>query len=163
MFCALRPWSYAVRQLKVAFGAGFTNGYSSPSVRNENRIQRGLCWRSRESCHRRYTTSEGGRGVTQGVIGSTYRLPCIDMPRIDIPRLGSTFRFHISHCHVTYITMCDGPARHVSNCHVTYITICDGPARHVSICHVTHITTCDGNGTPRILFPALITPNTQYL
>jgi hypothetical protein len=24
------------------------------------------------------------------VIGSTYRLPCIDMPRIDMPRLGST-------------------------------------------------------------------------
>jgi hypothetical protein len=33
------------------------------------------------------------------VIGSTYRLPfndmlCIDMPRIDMPRLGYTCRFH---------------------------------------------------------------------
>jgi hypothetical protein len=65
--------------------------------------------------------------------------------RIDIPRLGSTFRFHTSHCHVTYIKMCDAPACHVSNC------------------HVTHITTRDGNDTPRISFPSLITPSTQYL
>jgi hypothetical protein len=35
------------------------------------------------------------------VIGSTYRLPCIDMPRIDNTRFGYTFRFHTFHGHVT--------------------------------------------------------------
>jgi hypothetical protein len=90
------------------------------------------------------------------------------------------FRFHVFHCHVTYITICDAHACHVSNCRVTYITIRDGhatypmamsptaqhmmaPARHVSNGHVTHSTTHDGTGTPRIYFPSLITPSTQYL
>jgi hypothetical protein len=46
------------------------------------------------------------------VIGSTYQIPCIEMPRIDIQRLGSTCCFHISichifHCHVTHITTRD--------------------------------------------------------
>jgi hypothetical protein len=87
---------------------------------------------------------EGAKPVTK-LICSTYRLPCIDFARIDIPHLGSTFRFHTSHCHVTYVTIRGGPARHVSNC------------------HFTHITTRDGSGTPRISFPSLITPSTQYL
>jgi hypothetical protein len=91
----------------------------------------------------------GEEGVIEptqrSVIGSTYQLPCIDMPRIYMPRLECTCRFHIFHFHVTYITICDGPARHVSNC------------------HVTHITIRDGNGTPSIHFPSLITQITQFL
>jgi hypothetical protein len=37
------------------------------------------------------------------------------------------------------------------------------PARLVPKFHVTHIKTHDGTGTPRIHFPSLITPSTQYL
>jgi hypothetical protein len=48
------------------------------------------------------------------VIGSTSRLPCNDMPRIDMPRLGSTCRFHISICHIFHF-------------HVTNIKIRNGP------------------------------------
>jgi hypothetical protein len=35
------------------------------------------------------------------LIGSTYRLPCIDTPRIDMPRFGYTCRFHTFLGHVT--------------------------------------------------------------
>jgi hypothetical protein len=83
--------------------------------------------------------------LTSYLICSTHRLPCIAMPRIDMPRLGSTCRLHIFLYHVTYITISDGPASHVYNC------------------HVTHITTRDGTGTPRIHFPSFMTPSTQYL
>jgi hypothetical protein len=67
------------------------------------------------------------------------------MPLIDMPRLGSTFRFRMFHCYVTYITIRDETACHVSNW------------------HVTTITTRDGTGTLRIHFPSLTTPSTQYI
>jgi hypothetical protein len=64
---------------------------------------------------------------TSRVIGSTYRLPSIDMPDIDMPRLSSTCRFHISICHVFY-------------CQVTHITINDGTVTpHIPLpCHPHH-------------------------
>jgi hypothetical protein len=65
--------------------------------------------------------------ATVYVIGSTYRLPCIDMPDIDMPRLSSTCRFHISICHVFH-------------CHVTHIAIRDGTVtpRILLPCHPHH-------------------------
>jgi hypothetical protein len=56
---------------------------------------------------------QGGDDDRFHLLTSMYRYA-----RIGIPRLGSTFRFHTSHRHVAYITMCDGPACHVSNCHL---------------------------------------------
>ena len=65
--------------------------------------------------------------VKTWVIGSTYRLPCIDIPDIDMPRLSSTCRFYISICHVFH-------------CHVTHSTIRDGTVtpRILLPCHPHH-------------------------
>jgi hypothetical protein len=69
----------------------------------------------------------------RGLIGSTYRLPYIDMPRIDVPRLGSTF---VS----TYSIAMSPTSQYVMAPHTTYPIAMSPTSQHV-MATARHVST----------------------